>query len=73
MPATNQLSKIVDLVDRVSKLDGKQRGMRIEADDWNALVGVLQGMLEVDRAQEDGPVPHSKSALRFAITNTWDK
>lgn len=52
--ATNQLTKIAELTDRAGRLTGKQRGMAIEADDWNALVDVVRGILAIDRAQEDG-------------------
>ena len=65
MAATTQLSKISELADRVSTLGGKQRGMPIDAGDWNAVVDVLRGLLEIDRAQED----NSQSSLesRFAL------
>ncbi len=53
MAATNQLERIAKLVERLGPIAQKQRGMRIEADEWNALVDVLFGVLQVDRAQED--------------------
>jgi len=54
MATTLQLERIGALVDKLDPLDAKQRGMRIEADEWNALVDVLRGVLEIDRTQEDG-------------------
>jgi hypothetical protein len=62
--ATTQLERIATLVQRLDPLRGKQRGMRIEAEEWNALVDVLRGILEVDRAQEDGV--HVTLEERFA-------
>jgi hypothetical protein len=53
MAATNQLERIAKLVERLGPITKKQRGMRIEADEWNALVDVLLGVLQVDRAQEE--------------------
>lgn len=53
MPATNQLQKISALVDQLSPIGQKARGMSINAEDWNTLVKVLTGMLEIDRAQEE--------------------
>ena len=65
MAATTQLPKIAEFVDRIGGLGAKQRGMRIEANDWNALVDVLKGVLEIERAQEDT----TQSALdqRYAL------
>ena len=66
MAATNQLPKIAEFVDRIGGLGAKQRGMRIEATDWNALVEVLKGVLEIERAQEDTtqPLLDQRYALR---------
>src|SRR5947207_5185272 len=50
MAATNQLQKIAALVDRLQPLGSKQRGMPIQAEEWNALVEVLSGILEIDHA-----------------------
>src|SRR5262249_60302818 len=50
--ATNILDKIAALTDKLTPLGGKQRGQRIEADDWNALINVLTGLLEIDKSQE---------------------
>ena len=50
--AVNQLEKIAGLLERLAPLSGKTRGMQIEADEWNALVDTLRGVLEVDRVQE---------------------
>jgi len=44
--ATNQLNRIALLVDKVTPVGNKQRGMRIEADDWNTLVDVALGILQ---------------------------
>jgi hypothetical protein len=52
MAATTQLTRISGLAERLGVLASKQRGMRIEAEDWNTLVAVIGGILEVDRAQE---------------------
>ena len=51
--ADTQLLKIAALTDRLSALGGKARGMPIEAQDWNGLVAVLQGILEIDRTQQE--------------------
>lgn len=51
--AAAQLEKIAALADKLAPVARKSRGMPIEADDWNALVGVLQGLLEIDRLQEE--------------------
>jgi hypothetical protein len=53
MPGTTQLTAISEMVDRIGPLAGKQPGMPIEADDWNTLVDVLRGVLELQHAQED--------------------
>src|SRR5258708_695480 len=53
MSATQQISKIAALVQQLGPLGGKSRGMRIEADEWNALVGVVGGTLEVEKLLED--------------------
>ena len=65
MPATSQLPKIADLVQRLTPLGGKQRGMPIEHDEWNTIVDVLRGMLEVDHAQEDSAQTNLEQ--RFAL------
>ncbi|HNG38634.1 MAG TPA: hypothetical protein PK981_06270, partial [Accumulibacter sp.] len=44
--------RIDGLNDRLTPLAGKQRGMRIEAEEWNTLIDVLRGLLAIDRAQE---------------------
>jgi hypothetical protein len=49
---SSQLGRIGALVDKLDPLRAKRRGMRIEADEWNALVDVVGGMLELERAQE---------------------
>jgi hypothetical protein len=53
MASTDQLKKVAELTDRLTGLGDKRRGNTIEATDWNGLVGVLQGVLEIDRVQED--------------------
>jgi hypothetical protein len=50
--ATTQLDRIATLVDKLTPVADKQRGMRIEADDWNTLVDVALGILQLDRLQE---------------------
>ena len=50
MATVEQLERIAKLSEALAPLAGKQRGMRIEADDWNALVAAVKGILEVDRA-----------------------
>lgn len=44
--------RIDGLNDRLTPLAGKRRGMRIEAEEWNTLIEVLRGLLDIDRAQE---------------------
>ena len=53
MGTVEQLERISRLAARLELLAGKQRGMPIEADDWNALVGTVKGVLQVDREQEE--------------------
>src|SRR5262249_42146199 len=65
MAATTQLSKIADLTERLGPLAGKQRGMPIETDEWNTIVDVLRGLLEIDHAQEDSA--QSDLEQRFAL------
>ena len=48
----NPLSVFGELVDRLSPLADKRRGMRIEADEWNGLVAVVQRLLEFEYTQE---------------------
>jgi len=62
---TSQLQRIADLVERASGISRKQRGMRIEADEWNTLVDVLLGILQVDRLQEMSQ--DTQLELRFAL------
>lgn len=54
MAADNALDRIASLVDRLGPLSGKTRGMRIEAGEWNSLVDVMLGLLQVERAQVQG-------------------
>jgi len=54
MAAIRPLSRIADLVERLAPLNGKQRGMPIEHQEWNTLIDVVQGLLEIDRAREEG-------------------
>src|SRR3954451_3844832 len=51
--ADTQFDKISSLSTRIAGLGNKSRGMPIEADDWNGIVAVLQGLLEIDRTQQD--------------------
>ena len=76
--SVNQLERIATLVERLRPLAGKVRGMRIEADEWNELVEVLQGSLEIDRTQETeaGGLLASEFARRLhehlgQVTLTW--
>ena len=50
--STTQLERISSLVDKLEPISPKQRGMRIEAEEWNTLVDVLLGVLQLDRLQE---------------------
>ncbi|MEA2372318.1 MAG: hypothetical protein QOH12_2712 [Solirubrobacteraceae bacterium] len=50
--STSSLAQIGTLVERLSPLAGKTRGMTIQADDWNALVDVVNGLLGLERTQE---------------------
>jgi hypothetical protein len=50
--STTQLDRIAQLVDKITPVGNKQRGMRIESDDWNTLVDVALGILQLDRLQE---------------------
>jgi hypothetical protein len=63
--AADNLERIAALVDRLGPLAGKARGMRIEAAELNALVEVLQGLLQVERAQEQ--TAQSQLEERFAL------
>jgi hypothetical protein len=51
MANSPQLETLAALVERLAPLGQKTRGMRIEADEWNALVDVLQSALDVERTQ----------------------
>jgi len=51
---TGRLDTIAALTDQLAPLGDRQRGMPIEAEQWNTLVTVLRGILEIDRAQETG-------------------
>lgn len=53
MATTLQLERIASLVEKLDPVANKQRGMRIEADEWNVLIDVLRGILQIDRTQED--------------------
>lgn len=50
--STTQLDRIAHLVDKLTPVGRKMRGMRIEADDWNVVVDVALGILQIDRLQE---------------------
>jgi len=50
--STTPLDRIAALVDKLNPVAQKQRGMRIEADDWNTLASVVLGVLQLDRLQE---------------------
>jgi hypothetical protein len=49
---TTQLASIAAMVDRLAPLAPKTRGMPIQADEWNALIGVLADVLVLERTQE---------------------
>jgi hypothetical protein len=53
MATTSQLGRIGGLTAQLDPLGGKQRGMPIAADEWNALVGVIAGLLRLERDQEE--------------------
>jgi hypothetical protein len=53
MASTDQLQRILDLSQRLDRLDDKHPGMPIAAAEWNDLVTVLRGVLDVDRRQEE--------------------
>jgi hypothetical protein len=50
--ATDQLDQISKLIDALTPLGNKQRGMRIEADEWNRLVTTMLDILSIDKTQE---------------------
>jgi hypothetical protein len=50
--ATDQLDRISKLIDALTPLGNKQRGMRIEADEWNRLVTTMLDILAIDKTQE---------------------
>ena len=52
MAESTQLERIAGLVEKLDPLANKQRGMRIEAEQWNTLVDVVLGVLQLDRLQE---------------------
>src|SRR5262249_28655549 len=54
MAATGSLGAFGDLLDRLGPIGGKQRGERIEAEQWNALVEVVKGLLTLEAQQEAG-------------------
>jgi hypothetical protein len=62
--ALNTLERIVKLGDQLAPLGKKTQGMRIEAQEWNTLVEVMTGILEIDRAQDSGQT--TVLATRFA-------
>ena len=53
MASTDQLQRILDLSQRLDRPDDKHPGMPIAAAEWNDLVTVLRGGLDVDRRQEE--------------------
>lgn len=54
MVSTGRLDRIAALTDLLAGVGGRSRGEPIEAEQWNTIVDVLQGVLEIDRAQENG-------------------
>jgi hypothetical protein len=63
MAGAEPLDRIGALAAGLAPLGAMQRGMPIEADDWNVLVATLQGILELDRGQFD--------ALRGALADAY--
>jgi hypothetical protein len=53
MASSDRAVRIAALADKLAPLAGKTRGMRIEAEQWNALIDVLSSVLEIDRAQDE--------------------
>lgn len=53
MTANSRTRRIGDLAETLASLGGKSRGMKLGADEWNALVGALSGLLAVVREQDD--------------------
>ena len=54
MVAQGQLDRIAALIDRLRPLASKQRGMPVEAEDWNTLVDAVVGVIGIAREQERG-------------------
>src|SRR5579885_3226475 len=65
--ATSQLQRIASLVEQAGSISKKQRGMRIEAEDWNLLVDILLGVLQVERLQEESQ--QTQLEEKFALRN----
>ena len=51
MSGTAHAQQIAALTEKLAPLAGKARGMRIQADEWNAVIDVLSGVLRIDLAQ----------------------
>src|SRR5687768_4564244 len=62
---SSQLSSISGMVERIGPLAPKTRGMPIEADEWNMLVGVLADLLSHERTQE--ATAEATLEARFAL------
>lgn len=70
--------RIGALLDQLASLGAKRTGMPVDADDWNALVDTVRGVLEVAAAQEAAnvatldqrfaPLDHAHLAQ---VTNEW--
>ena len=54
MVAQGQLDRIAALIDRLRPLASKQRGMPVEAEDWNTLVDAVVGVIGIAREQQRG-------------------
>ena len=61
------LKQLGEITDRLTALDDKARGGRIEADDWNGLVGAVQVLVAVSRAREESLEPTLEA--RFATAD----
>ena len=64
MPISTLLGRIDGLATQLDPLGGKRRGMRIEADEWNALVDVVAGLIRIERDEEESL--HAELADEFA-------
>lgn len=71
MPPPAIAARMSELLERLRPLGGKRRGMRIEADDWNALVDAVRGVLEVAASGAGEPAPQGPHAHLGEIGLDW--